>query len=178
MNLRRPVKPLMLSLVLLSAGHLASCSSSKEKAANVVEVPVISFDNLNKPQKRLVAEAESWLGTPYKYAGDEKGTGTDCSGLVTRLYLDMFGMKLPRNSAKQAEYCIPLKAEEVETGDLVFFATGKDTTKVSHVGVMLDRINFIHASSSKGVVVSKVTNPYYVRTFRMYGRIPQMTALH
>ena len=90
-----------------------------------------------------------------------------------KVYEDVAGWKLPRNSAKQAEFCDRLKEEDVEPGDLVFFATGKDPDKVSHVGIMLDEENFIHASTSKGVVISKVTSNYYIRTFMMYGRIPQ-----
>ncbi|MDE7496460.1 MAG: C40 family peptidase [Muribaculaceae bacterium] len=129
--------------------------------------------SLGKYQEDIVEEAMSWLGTPYKYAGQEKGRGTDCSGLVMKVYEDVAGWKLPRNSAKQAEFCDRLKEEDVEPGDLVFFATGKDPDKVSHVGIMLDEENFIHASTSKGVVISKVTSNYYIRTFMMYGRIPK-----
>jgi len=59
----------------------------------------------------------------------------------------------------------------VRAGDLVFFATGKDKNRVSHVGIMIDDVKFIHASTKKGVVVSEVTAPYYERTFMMYGRV-------
>ncbi|MCM1377278.1 MAG: C40 family peptidase [Clostridium sp.] len=170
---------LLLSLLSFGAATLSSCSSSKKsvKAVAVRESPIIHPSHLSKAQKRLVNEAESWLGTPYVYAAAEKGKGTDCSGFVMKLYSDVFDMKLPRNSAKQAEFCTPLKKKDVTTGDLVFFATGKDKTKVSHVGIMLDTESFIHASSSKGVVVSRMSNPYYTRNFLMYGRIPQFTAL-
>lgn len=123
-------------------------------------------------RQQIISEAKSWLGTPYQYAGAEKGVGTDCSGMVMRIYLDQMGMKLPRNSARQAEFCLPLKAEEMRAGDLVFFATGKDIEVVSHVGIMLDDVNFIHASSTKGVVISQITTPYYIRTFKMFGRVP------
>lgn len=151
---------------------LGGCHSVHKAVTAPQGVTPVSQLHVSAPRQAVVTEAETWLGTPYKYAGAEKGKGADCSGLVMRVYLDLFDMKLPRNSAKQAEYCIPLKAEDVLAGDLVFFATGKDPNQVSHVGIMLDDVNFIHASSSKGVVISKVNTPYYTRTFMMYGRVP------
>lgn len=121
---------------------------------------------------RVAEEALTWLGTPYVYAGQAKGKGTDCSGMVKTVYAEVAGFELPRNSARQADYCRPLVASEVEVGDLVFFATGSDPDRVSHVGIMLDGGRFIHASSSKGVVVSQLDTPYYRRTWRKYGRVP------
>lgn len=120
----------------------------------------------------IITEAFTWIGTPYKYAGQEKGRGTDCSGFVMTVYETSTGEKLPRNSAKQAEFCDKLHQDDVEEGDLVFFATGKDPQKISHVGIVIDRNSFIHASSSKGVVVSDLNSNYYRRTFIMYGRVP------
>lgn len=165
------------AVAMLIVAAMASCSSHKSvsssrshsRPAATVE---IDTHNLTKTQKKLLREAEDWLGTPYQYAAAEKGIGTDCSGMVMRVYLDLFGLKLPRNSAKQADFCTPLKEDDVTPGDLVFFATGKDKSKVSHVGIMLDSEKFIHASQSKGVVISSMYNPYYIRTFLMYGRIP------
>lgn len=129
---------------------------------------------LSASRKAILEEAETWLGTPYMYAHQEKGQATDCSGFVMMTYMDAIGYALPRNSAKQAEFCNPLKADDIKPGDLVFFATGKDPHKVSHVGIVMDSNNFIHASSSKGVVVSKLNNPWYVKRFLMYGRPPKL----
>ncbi len=87
-------------------------------------------------------------------------------------YEKVTGIKLPRNSAQQKEFCNSLRKGDVLPGDLVFFATGKDPEKVSHVGIMIDDNRFIHASSSKGVVVSDASQPYYQRTFKGFGRVP------
>ncbi len=113
-----------------------------------------------------------WLGTPYAYAKSDKGDGTDCSGMVLQVYLSICDIKLPRNSAKQAEFCKKIEPDDVKVGDLVFFATGKDPDKISHVGIMIDDVSFIHASTSKGVVISRIDTPYYIRTFKMFGRVP------
>ena len=126
----------------------------------------------DKARKRIVAAAYDWLGTPYGYGMAEKGKACDCSGMVVSIYEQVTGAKLPRNSAQQSEFCHSLKKKDVMIGDLCFFATGKDPDRISHVGIMIDENNFIHSSTSKGVVISDITQPYYVRTFKGYGRVP------
>lgn len=162
----------MLIMVLTSV----SCKSNKKVTETGKSLPSqTSIIHVGKPDKtgrRIISEAMTWLGTPYAYAGSEKGEGTDCSGMVMKVYEDVTGCKLPRNSAKQAEFCLKLEPKDVEVGDLVFFATGKDPHKISHVGIVIDDRTFIHASTSKGVVISEIYTPYYKRTFRMFGRVP------
>ncbi len=128
--------------------------------------------DLSKSDSNILKEASSWLGTPYGYGCAEKGKACDCSGMVMSVYEKVTGVKLPRNSAQQQEFCKNLKKKDVRVGDLCFFATGKDPDKTSHVGIMVDETNFIHASTSKGVVVSDITQPYYERTFKGFGRVP------
>lgn len=70
--------------------------------------------------------------------------------MVLSVYEKVTGVKLPRNSAKQAEFCIPVKKKQLKIGDLVFFATGKNPDRISHVGIMVNDCEFIHASASKG----------------------------
>lgn len=161
---------------LMLAAGLSSCHSSKKATHNAYTTPEVENVHIGKADKnqvKIIEEAYTWLGTPYKYAADEKGKGTDCSGMVMRVYESVTGEKLPRNSAKQAEFCEERKSEEVDAGDLIFFATGKDPERISHVGIVIDNETFIHASSSKGVVVSNFTTPYYKRTFRKFGRVPR-----
>jgi len=169
----------VIALTLMSAACLGSCGSHKaigvaiisNNAGNIGPVEV-DMSHISGARRMIVEEAITWVGTPYVYAGVEKGRGVDCSGMVMKVYEDAMGTKIPRNSAKQAEFCKKIKEKDVEAGDLVFFATGKDPGKVSHVGIMLDRDNFVHASSSKGVVISKVSAGYYTKRLLMYGRVP------
>lgn len=173
-----------LSLLMLL---FASCRSSKKAAKNRYDSQYEHIEKgkhgrdkndkidgySSKIRKKIVEEAYGWLGTPYGYGMAEKGVACDCSGMVMSVYVKVTGTKLPRNSAKQSEFCKGLKRKDVMIGDLCFFATGKDPDKISHVGIMVDDKNFIHASASKGVVVSDITQPYYVRTFKGFGRVPQ-----
>ncbi|MDE6480124.1 MAG: C40 family peptidase, partial [Muribaculaceae bacterium] len=163
---------------------LPSCRSSKKSDSSFYESKhgiykthkdknTINTIGESKTGKMIVKEAKGWLGTPYGYGKAEKGVACDCSGMVMSVYLKVTGVKLPRNSAQQQDFCKKLKKKDVRIGDLCFFATGKDPDKVSHVGIMVDDCNFIHASTSKGVVVSDITQPYYVKTFKGFGRVPE-----
>lgn len=166
----------LLMAVVMAVLLLPACRSHKD-ATVAPERPgatAIHVPRADRQQQRIVDEARTWLGTPYAYARADKGRGTDCSGMVMRVYEDVAGHKLPRNSAKQAEFCERLEPEQVAVGDLVFFATGKDADRVSHVGIVIDDTRFIHASASRGVVISDMTTPYYRRTFKMFGRVPEL----
>lgn len=172
-----------LLAILLVMVSFSSCHSSKKTSQNSgkgntgiflpseVEKKGEWYKKASAIRKQIVDEAYTWLGTPYAYACSEKGVATDCSGMVLQVYEKIVGVKLPRNSAKQAEFCKIIPRKEVVIGDLVFFATGKNEEKISHVGIMIDDKNFIHASASKGVVISDMTQPYYVRTFKGFGRV-------
>lgn len=176
---------LLLPVSVLTLALLPSCHSSKKAKGDYYQsqidqignVSINDNDSKSKPgnksrkRKKIVEEAYTWLGTPYAYAHAEKGYATDCSGMVQIVYEKVTGIKLPRNSAKQAEYCKKIKRKNLKIGDLVFFATGKNSDKISHVGIMVDDSSFIHASASKGVVVSDLSQPYYVRTLRAFGRV-------
>ncbi|MCH5226728.1 MAG: C40 family peptidase [Muribaculaceae bacterium] len=171
----------ILSIILICSicGGMTSCRSHKKakKEDSVYVGETIELKKKKKQKKskttgeRIAEESLTWIGTPYGYGRSEKGIATDCSGLVTVVYEKVAEIKLPRNSAQQADFCESLDEKEIKPGDLVFFATGKDTKKVSHVGVMIDSEKFVHASASKGVILSEMTTPYYRRTFRKYGRV-------
>lgn len=175
MKVRLTSHPSALLLALtITLTLLTSCGGKKAVVKESIKSTELSMilKDVDKKRKDLVKEAYSWIGTPYRYARAEKGCGTDCSGMVLKVYEKIYGVKLPRNSAKQAEFCKRISKSNVKSGDLVFFATGKDTHKVSHVGIMVDKSSFIHSSSSKGVCISQVETPYYTRTLIQYGRVP------
>lgn len=120
---------------------------------------------------RLMKEADEWLGTPYRFGASERGKGADCSGLVTGVFANALNLKLPRSSRDQAEWCSPLGGvREAIPGDLVFFAPGGKGS-VNHVGIYLGDGRFVHASSSRGVMVSSLDEPYFTRNYMSVGRV-------
>jgi cell wall-associated NlpC family hydrolase len=175
---RKPIlnRLMVVSLMAIVGLGLTGCHSSRRgKGSDRPKVETVKVDpHLHGKERKLVEEALSWQGTPYRYGGTDKGKGADCSGVVLSVYDKVTGIKLPRNSAKQAEYCKKIKAKKVKAGDLVFFATGRDPNTISHVGIMIDERQFVHASTKKGVIVSDMDTPYYQRTFKMYGRVPEL----
>ena len=102
-----------------------------------------------------------WLGTPYRRGQNTIRKGTDCSGFVMNVYRSVYGQKLARSSADMLRVnCRRVSRQNLREGNLVFFATGV-TKKVSHVGIYLKDGKFAHASTSKGVIISSLREPYY-----------------
>ena len=106
--------------------------------------------------------AKSFIGTPYKYGGTDR-QGMDCSGLVVRVYGDVLHKKLPHNTNRLYYLGESILPSQLYAGDLVFF--GEGGYRINHVGIFLEGNQFIHASVSRGVVVSKLNSHYYKKRF-------------
>lgn len=119
----------------------------------------------------LYEEGALWLGTPYRYGGNSK-RGTDCSGFVSSVYRNLFHVNLNRSAEKMLKQdCKKIDKRKLQTCDLVFFSTGRNRSKVNHVGIYLKHGYFIHASTSKGVIVSHLDEPYYKSKWKTAARV-------
>ncbi len=98
--------------------------------------------------KSVIDTAREYLGYDYRFGGTGDG-GFDCSGLVATVF-GRHGLQLPRNSAEQYLWGLPVSRTQLRAGDLVFFANPDG--QVNHVGIWSGDGQFIHASSSRGVV--------------------------
>ena len=103
--------------------------------------------------------AKSWIGTPYVYGGSSK-SGTDCSGYVMQLYKSHYGISLPHNAGQMYDDSrgSSVSRGSLQEGDLVFFGS---FWKIDHVGIYLKGDRFTHASSSKGVIISPMSDNYW-----------------
>lgn len=115
----------------------------------------------------ILSEAESFLGTPYRYGGSSK-SGIDCSGFVQQVF-QFFDRELPRASSAQAKEGFPISKDELRAGDLIFFAT-RGGSNVTHVGIVHNvdsdgQVEFIHASTSKGVIVTPLSDSYWSKRY-------------
>lgn len=113
-------------------------------------------------RKAIIKEAEKHVGTPYKYGGVTP-KGFDCSG-YTQYVFGHSGIGLPRTASAQSENYEKIKIKDAKPGDLIFF--GRNKNEISHVGIVYsndkDGIRMIHASSSRGIMVSNINNdPYW-----------------
>ena len=119
----------------------------------------------------LYEYVNEWLGTPYRYSGESKN-GIDCSGLVCELYKSAY-QKVFTGSAKELyDKSDPVKKEKLTEGDLVFFKIRKG--RISHVGIYLGSNKFAHASTSRGVIISDLDEPYYKKYYYKGGRLKEL----
>jgi probable lipoprotein NlpC len=119
---------------------------------------------------KLLAAAESYLGTPYRYGGVDY-RGIDCSGLVFASFKDALNIQVPRSSQGLYTWTERISTADMQPGDLVFFDTGG--SGVSHVGIYTGNGRFIHSPSegiSTGVMFNRLDESYWQRTFVGGGR--------
>ncbi|HEU0189272.1 MAG TPA: C40 family peptidase [Gallionella sp.] len=115
---------------------------------------------VKKPE--LLATVNEWLGTPYRLGGTSKNA-VDCSAFTMNVYSQAYRMNIPRTSDGQyIQYGrSAVDDRDRQEGDLIYFNTLRNGKPVSHVGIWLDEKRFVHASSSKGVVISSINDTYY-----------------
>lgn len=152
----------------------SSTTSSKKKVkkqrpSNAAQEDVASkaLDSADKVAKTAAAEkasgsdwetaAKPWLGTPYKYGGSTK-KGVDCSGFVLNMYKEVRGKDMPHNAATMYDQGKKISRDDLREGDLVFFGS---FWKIDHVGIYLNGDRFVHASSSRGVMISPMDDSYW-----------------
>ena len=164
---------------------VASCGVSKKKttysktrkvsvSAKKTDTPkkeITSFKKVRASKRTkaddIIHSALQFSGVRYKYGGTTK-KGMDCSGL---LYV-AFGennIKLPRTSYHMAEEGKRVRLNQITKGDLLFFRTSKRAKRINHVGMVVavenNEIKFVHASSSRGVIVSSLREGYWNSAF-------------
>lgn len=144
-------------LYLLCIILLSSCAVGKKAKIRQRKVDTI------------ISTARSYIGTPYKWGGTQR-TGMDCSGLLYVSFKSA-GITIPRVSKAQSKEGKKVKLRKLKEGDLVFFAMGKRRRKITHVGLVTEvrgpgNVQFIHASSSLGVIEANIHTNYYTKKFR------------
>ena len=162
-----------LVLLALLSLLLASCGASKKSTSTVVKRTSTTTNVPSKKITKVIEHAMTFEGTRYKFGGTDR-KGMDCSGLV---YVS-FGkenIELPRVSRDMAKRGTQLKLNQTEKGDLVFFKTSKNRKTINHVGLVVankrGEIQFIHSTSSRGVIVSSLSEKYWKNAFVEVRRI-------
>lgn len=113
---------------------------------------------VDKRRAELVQVGLAQIGTPYVYGGSNPAQGFDCSGLTYYAHQSA-GVAIPRVARKQQQASIPVKGNWPRPGDMVFFKTGPSTY---HVGLMVDKERFVHASTSRRqVLLDRLNKPYW-----------------
>lgn len=189
----RLIKIFACLLILLT---IISCSVSKNRPVTVIKkekkrtyktTPKISntskkesslSPNSNKEIdngfiEKIIKNASAYEGVKYKYGGTTK-KGIDCSGLIYTAF-SREDISLPRTTSQLSTYGDWVDLKEVKEGDLLFFATKRNSRQVNHVGLVtsarLGRVEFIHASTSGGVIRSLLSEKYWYFTFVQARRV-------
>jgi cell wall-associated NlpC family hydrolase len=115
----------------------------------------------------VIETARSYQGTPYKYGGTTR-MGMDCSGLLLASF-SAIQVPIPRSSNEQALWGTPIRPQELKAGDLIFFGASPGSGTITHVGLVTDvsteGVQFIHSSTSLGVVENSLESDYYLSRF-------------
>ncbi|XXG13319.1 NlpC/P60 family protein [Vibrio fortis] len=145
---------------------VVGCSSSPDFQDSMPNNQTLSPLEKQTTQAYMSVYKE-WQGVPYRFGGTSFN-GVDCSAFVQISVLNATQQALPRTTLDQSKHGIEIAYEQAKSGDLVFFKT---SPKVRHVGVYLGNKQFLHASTSKGVIISRLDNPYWASTFWHFRRI-------
>ncbi len=180
LSLKKHCSRTTVYLILIVLYTATSCSkkqfstSSKRYDNAVINVEFNNFLKggaelkLNTGRKKpdqIIRTAEKYLGTRHCMGGNTKKC-LDCSGL-TYLSFAQNNITVPRRSQDQARYGrIIFNQSDLKKGDLVFFTKSyKSSDYITHVGIYLGNNSFIHASTSSGVVITPLHNPWWSQRF-------------
>ena len=177
------IRSLFFLLLLFTLTH---CGTSKRKNAgpkerkitvpakkNIKTTTAISSNtkekipSLTSKADNIIATALTFSNVRYKYGGTTK-KGMDCSGLIYTSF-KTHEIVLPRVSSAMALEGVAIPLKKVVEGDLLFFNTNRKRKRINHVGLVVSidngSIKFIHATSSRGVIVSSIKEGFWNYAF-------------
>ena len=149
------IQSLKIGFFVLIAMLLSSCGSSRITSS----APTT--------QEKLEVQYKRYQGIPYRYGGTDTN-GFDCSGFINKVYENAFKYDLPRTTGEMSKQGKKISKTNLKSGDLVFF---RPSRKYMHVGIYVGNNSFIHSSTSKGVIKSKLDNVYWKDKYRFSRRI-------
>lgn len=152
--------PLMLAV-------LAGCSSAPPRSHYRPHKPQqLGLSNLKADgaSREILMYTLSLLDVGYQFGGSNPEAGLDCSGLVSYIYQNAVGVKLPHNAARIANMARPIDNDRLQVGDLVFFNTMN--RPFSHMGIYIGDGKFVHAPHTNSTIrVERLDNRYFAAHF-------------
>ena len=145
-------------LVLFNLVLVGGCA--RQPVAPPVSLPALGLSQ-SEVKTRLLSQYVTWQGVPYRNGGQSR-KGIDCSAFVQLTYEQKFGLKLPRTTRQQSTLGGLITNSGLRPGDLILFKTGWNDR---HVGIYLEKYQFMHVSTTIGVTISKITDPYWYERY-------------
>lgn len=177
------VLPVLACILLLSACHTRRLSAArdeghaepgfygnsstglvpqKEAELRIRYANILGLRASDLKDIRIYSYIDQWIGTPY-LTGGSTHAGIDCSAFSQGLYRDIAHISIPRTSVLQGAFIKEKPVSALQEGDLVFFSSSRRV--IDHVGVYLGNGKFVHASTSKGVTISDLSQSWYQRNY-------------
>lgn len=167
------LKLFILSLFLFSCVPVKTSFRYKYYEKNIpepnkqTEPPISSASEqieTSEPPSDAKSFISQWLGVKYQFGGMSM-SGIDCSALTQKFFSSVFNKSIKRTSILQFRDGAVVRKSELKFGDLVFFKNVRSNASVDHVGVYLNNSNFLHSSTSKGVMISSLNDSYFKPRF-------------
>lgn len=167
----------------LANGAAVIANAPVAAASAAAAVPNTLASRIREQASDMVVTAMNFLGVKYRRGGNDADVGFDCSGFTRHVFEMSLGLVLPRRVDEQAKApgLVPVKRDELQPGDLVFFNTLRRT--FSHVGIYIGDGKFIHSPKPGGEVrVEDMGFAYWKKRFTGARRaepaaLPATTAL-
>lgn len=158
----------MLTIMFSSFTTATSPIFTPDSLLNSTKTDTVASAGLDSLTESILTRAKSYINKPYCYSG--KGDKCfDCSGFVYKIFLE-HGIVLPPSSSQQAVCGNFISPETALPGDLIFFNGRRANCEtIGHVGIITQveggEVYFIHASVKSGVIISRLSEPYYAARF-------------
>ena len=135
------------------------------KYATILEVSADKLTNIP-----LLQDIDHWWGTQYCLGGSTEDC-IDCSGFTQTIMRDVYAVNVPRTASDQYDSTLRIDDNQLSEGDLVFFHTTGRGHSITHVGVYITNNHFAHASTTGGVTISTLDDPYWKPKYVAAGRV-------
>ncbi|WP_298554680.1 C40 family peptidase [uncultured Algibacter sp.] len=178
-------RTLLILILVISFGSCKSTKRAKERKASSTKIitkkdkkegsnaATSETGSVKSKVDFIIDYAKQFEGVRYKWGGTTK-SGMDCSGLIYESFKSN-NIFLPRISRDMAKKGNKIQLKKALKGDLLFFKTGNRRNSINHVGLIIDirdnDIKFIHATSSKGVIISGLNETYWLKAFHQARRV-------
>ncbi|VEJ55937.1 bifunctional murein DD-endopeptidase/murein LD-carboxypeptidase [Pragia fontium] len=174
--------PAVVAIVMLSGcGTLTSTAeasnsrnsqthAAKERQGLALQTSQDEFESMVKNvdiKSRILNQYAGWKGVRYRMGGSTK-SGVDCSSFVQITFREQFGLTLPRSTSMQQSVGKQINRGKLRPGDLVLFRAGSTGR---HVGIYIGNDNFVHASTSNGVMISNLNEKYWNNRYHQARRV-------
>ena len=122
--------------------------------------------------RKMITEAEKYLGYPYVWGGSSPSTSFDCSGFVSWVINHCGnGWNVGRLTAEGLrQICAIIPRSEAKPGDLIFFQGTYNTTGASHVAIYVGNGMMIHCGNP--IQYASIDTAYWQAHFYCFGRLP------